>query len=227
MNQGFNHPMGPLALSDLIGLDTLYFIANSIYDEFKDLRNARKAAQMAVNDAKEVEAGARQQLTGAKKTEAELESEANRLKRRGNLAESRLAEALKTTEPLESVLRRSASRARQFEVETGQRVKAAEKSLNTQQAIEKEFESLGHDLSSKGITKNKDIPSEITSLADRLFKLNHISQEERNEMVRLATENEKQWQDTNKARRVLGAIGTAIGVPALAYKFYGPGQAGQ
>lgn len=198
-----------------------------LYEEFKDLRNAKRAAQMAVNDAKEVEAGAKQQLTGAKKTETELEAEANRLKRRGNLAESRLSEALKTTEPLESVLRRSASRARQFEVETGQRVKAAEKSLNTQQAIEKEFESLGHDLSSRSITRNKDIPSEITSLADRLFKLNHISQEERNEMVRLATENEKQWEDTNKARRVLGAIGTAIGVPALAYKFYGPGQAGQ
>lgn len=36
INLGLNHPMGPLALADLIGLDTLYFIANSIYDEFKD-----------------------------------------------------------------------------------------------------------------------------------------------------------------------------------------------
>ena len=33
---GLNHPIGPLALADLIGLDTLYFIAGSIYDEFKD-----------------------------------------------------------------------------------------------------------------------------------------------------------------------------------------------
>ncbi len=33
---GLNHPIGPLSLADLIGLDTLYFIANSIYDEFKD-----------------------------------------------------------------------------------------------------------------------------------------------------------------------------------------------
>jgi len=36
INLGLNHPMGPLALSDLIGLDTIFFIVNSIYEEFKD-----------------------------------------------------------------------------------------------------------------------------------------------------------------------------------------------
>ena len=36
VNLGLNHPMGPLALTDLIGLDTVYFIANSIYEEFRD-----------------------------------------------------------------------------------------------------------------------------------------------------------------------------------------------
>ncbi|MFC1873967.1 3-hydroxyacyl-CoA dehydrogenase family protein [Chloroflexota bacterium] len=36
INLGLAHPMGPLALSDLVGLDTLYFITNSIYEEFKD-----------------------------------------------------------------------------------------------------------------------------------------------------------------------------------------------
>jgi 3-hydroxybutyryl-CoA dehydrogenase len=33
---GLNHPLGPLGLADFVGLDTLYFIANSIYAEFKD-----------------------------------------------------------------------------------------------------------------------------------------------------------------------------------------------
>ena len=37
---GLNHPLGPLSVADLVGLDTLYFIANSIYDEFKDLQFA-------------------------------------------------------------------------------------------------------------------------------------------------------------------------------------------
>ncbi len=33
---GLNHPMGPLALADLVGLDTLLFIANSIYAESRE-----------------------------------------------------------------------------------------------------------------------------------------------------------------------------------------------
>ncbi|MFH1651074.1 MAG: 3-hydroxybutyryl-CoA dehydrogenase [Chloroflexota bacterium] len=36
MNLGLNHPMGPLALADLVGLDTLLFIADGIYAEFKE-----------------------------------------------------------------------------------------------------------------------------------------------------------------------------------------------
>ncbi|MDX6278667.1 MAG: 3-hydroxybutyryl-CoA dehydrogenase, partial [Nocardioidaceae bacterium] len=33
---GCGHPMGPLALSDLIGLDTIKAIGKSMYDEFKE-----------------------------------------------------------------------------------------------------------------------------------------------------------------------------------------------
>jgi len=36
---GCAHPMGPLRLSDLIGLDTLLLIADSLYDEFRDAAN--------------------------------------------------------------------------------------------------------------------------------------------------------------------------------------------
>lgn len=36
MVAGANHPMGPLALADLIGLDTLESVAESMYDEFRD-----------------------------------------------------------------------------------------------------------------------------------------------------------------------------------------------
>ena len=33
---GLSHPMGPLKLSDLVGLDTVKLIADSMYDEFKE-----------------------------------------------------------------------------------------------------------------------------------------------------------------------------------------------
>ncbi|MGH9278525.1 MAG: 3-hydroxybutyryl-CoA dehydrogenase [Acidimicrobiales bacterium] len=36
MVQGCNHPMGPLALIDLIGLDTTMAVAESMYEEFKE-----------------------------------------------------------------------------------------------------------------------------------------------------------------------------------------------
>jgi 3-hydroxybutyryl-CoA dehydrogenase len=36
MVQGCAHPMGPLALADLIGLDTIQAIADSLYEEFKE-----------------------------------------------------------------------------------------------------------------------------------------------------------------------------------------------
>lgn len=35
MKLGCGHPMGPLALCDLIGLDVLYAVGNSLYEEFK------------------------------------------------------------------------------------------------------------------------------------------------------------------------------------------------
>jgi 3-hydroxybutyryl-CoA dehydrogenase len=37
---GLNHPMGPLTLLDLIGLDTCLFIADAMYEEYKDPRYA-------------------------------------------------------------------------------------------------------------------------------------------------------------------------------------------
>jgi 3-hydroxybutyryl-CoA dehydrogenase len=36
MVEGCNHPMGPLALADLIGLDTLIAVTDSLYEEFKE-----------------------------------------------------------------------------------------------------------------------------------------------------------------------------------------------
>jgi 3-hydroxybutyryl-CoA dehydrogenase len=37
---GLNHPMGPLALADFVGLDTLYFIAETMFEDFREPRFA-------------------------------------------------------------------------------------------------------------------------------------------------------------------------------------------
>jgi 3-hydroxybutyryl-CoA dehydrogenase len=37
---GLNHPMGPLALLDFVGLDTTLFIADAMFEEYKDARYA-------------------------------------------------------------------------------------------------------------------------------------------------------------------------------------------
>jgi len=37
---GLNHPMGPLTLLDFVGIDTTYYIAEAMFDEFKDTRYA-------------------------------------------------------------------------------------------------------------------------------------------------------------------------------------------
>jgi len=37
---GLNHPMGPFTLLDFVGLDTTLFIADAMYQEFKDPRYA-------------------------------------------------------------------------------------------------------------------------------------------------------------------------------------------
>jgi len=37
---GLNHPMGPLTLLDFVGIDTTYYIAEAMYQEFKDARYA-------------------------------------------------------------------------------------------------------------------------------------------------------------------------------------------
>lgn len=60
MVYGYNHPMGPLALADLVGLDTLLYICDSMYDEFKDskwaapllLRKMVKAGHMGRKSGK-------------------------------------------------------------------------------------------------------------------------------------------------------------------------------
>ena len=40
MRLGCAHPMGPLTLLDFVGIDTTYYIANIMFDEFRETRFA-------------------------------------------------------------------------------------------------------------------------------------------------------------------------------------------
>jgi 3-hydroxybutyryl-CoA dehydrogenase len=40
MKLGCSHPMGPFTLLDFVGLDTTYYIANVMFEDFKDQRFA-------------------------------------------------------------------------------------------------------------------------------------------------------------------------------------------
>jgi 3-hydroxybutyryl-CoA dehydrogenase len=40
MKNGCNHPMGPLALADLVGLDVVHAILSSLYEEYGNPRYA-------------------------------------------------------------------------------------------------------------------------------------------------------------------------------------------
>ena len=44
MTLGLNHPLGPLSLADLVGLDTILFIANGIHDKLRDAQYAAPAS---------------------------------------------------------------------------------------------------------------------------------------------------------------------------------------
>jgi 3-hydroxybutyryl-CoA dehydrogenase len=51
MVEGCNHPMGPLALADLIGLDTTMAVADSLYEEFREQLYARPPLLSRMVDA--------------------------------------------------------------------------------------------------------------------------------------------------------------------------------
>jgi 3-hydroxybutyryl-CoA dehydrogenase len=51
MQLGCAHPMGPLALADLIGLDTLQAVAESLYDEFRDPASVTPAVLNRMGEA--------------------------------------------------------------------------------------------------------------------------------------------------------------------------------
>ena len=51
MKLGANHPIGPLALADLVGLDTLLAVMNVFYADFRDPKYRAPALLIEMVDA--------------------------------------------------------------------------------------------------------------------------------------------------------------------------------
>ena len=192
-----------------------------LYEEFKDIRSAQRAAQQAVDEAKETEKVAKGVVTGKGKELTAAKQEATRL---GNLSDE-AARRVTQLEPLEDILKRSAARAKPAQTAVAQRISKAEKTIGQQEAIQKEFTTFLNDISK---AKPNEVPTMISNMADNLFKgKGAISEEERNYLVNEATRNIDQFKEKSRARNILTGLAVGIGVPALGLKFYGPSIGGQ
>jgi len=188
-----------------------------IFEDFRNLRVARTTAEEAVNEAKGVVEAAKVGLREAKAGTAAAEAEATRASSVQKKAGGRLEEALKIAEPLEDILKRSAARARPVETATKQGIGAAERSIDQQRDIIKEFNSLENYLSGPQKIAPKEVPKVVEDVALRMLKDDVITQQESDFIVNQARQNADQFADVAKARTMLKRIliGLGIGVPTL------------
>jgi hypothetical protein len=202
-----------------------------IFEDFRNLRVARTTAEEAVNEAKGVVKAAEAGLKEAQKGTAAAKSEATRVGELQRRADERLAEALKTAEPLKGILKRgkrypsSEAAAEPVKTATKQGIGAAERSIDQQKDIIKEFSSLENYLSGPQKIAPKEVPKVVEDVALRMLKDDVITQQESDFIVNQARQNADQFADVAKARTMLKRIlmGLGIGVPTLGgiYKLTG------
>lgn len=195
-----------------------------IFEDFRNLRVARTTAEEAVNEAKGVVETAKVGLKEAQAGTAAAEAEAKRASSVQKKAGGRLEEALKIAEPLEDILKRSAARARPVEAATSQGIRAAERSIEQQRDIIKEFNSLENYLSGPQKIAPKEVPKVVEDVALRMLKDDVITQQEADFIVNQTRKNADQFADVAKARAMLKKILYGLGIGGLAggaYRFIG------
>ena len=181
-----------------------------LFNDFRDLRVAKTTAQNAVNEAKEVEKAATSSLKQAESKVKEAEKEAGRLTSLSQTASGRLSETLKTGDTLEETLRRSAARAKPAETEVGQRIKAANKTIDKQSEIKSEYNALVDDLKN---AKPKDVPLKVQSLAEKLYEKGAITLEERRAILNDVQKNQELFKSSEQAQKRIGKL---LGISTLA-----------
>ena len=196
-----------------------------LYDEFKNMTVARRTANQAVLEAKGGLEAAKEEAKALGKTAAEAKTEAEKASKLQQRATKRLEETLKTKEPLEDVLRRSAARAKPAETKIQQQLGVAERGVAEQQAAERTINTLKDDLVRLQKSDPKKMLNRVETLSTDLSRSGVITREQADALKRQIDLNRDKFKSAEQAMQTLKYIGYSLAIPALAgvgYKVVGP-----
>jgi hypothetical protein len=196
-----------------------------LYDEFKNMTVARRTANQAVLEAKGGLEAAKEEAKVLGKTAAEAKTEAEKASKLQQRATKRLEETLKTKEPLEDVLRRSAARAKPAETKIQQQIGTATTEVAEQQAAERVIATLKDDLVRLQKSNPKEMLTKVQNLATDLSKKGVITPKQADELKRQIDLNREKFKSAEQAMQTLKYIGYSLAIPALVgvgYKVTGP-----
>jgi hypothetical protein len=196
-----------------------------LYDEFKNMTVARRTANQAVLEAKGGLEAAKEEAKVLGKTAAEAKTEAEKASKLQQRATKRLEETLKTKEPIEDVLRRSAARAKPAETKIQQQIGKATTEVAEQQAAERTINTLKDDLVRLQKSDPKKMLNRVETLSTDLSRSGVITREQADALKRQIDLNRDKFKSAEQAMQTLKYIGISLAIPALAgvgYKLTGP-----
>ena len=186
-----------------------------ILDDFRNLRVARSTAQDAVNVAKGEQAIAKSLLTEAGQVSKQAKTQLTAKSSLQRKAAKRLEETLKTAEPIEDALKRSAARAKPAETKVKQAIGETEKTIEQQKGIQTEFMGLLNNLQGPQALSAREIPKALETVAKRLSQSGHITQQEADAIVNEAKRGISEFDSADAAYKRVKQIGAALGIGGL------------
>ena len=171
-----------------------------LYDEFSTLRNAQRAAQEAVDIAKETKVSAEEKLSLA----AEASQKAESLAKKGT---KRLEEALKTAttpEQFAAQMKKAEQKAKPAVQKFATQAERQQKSLDVLSELKSNLERA---------TKPEQVKTEVKATAEKLKDLGLINEQQRDQMLREVASLGERIENKEEALRRLRNI--VIGTAAL------------
>ena len=191
-----------------------------LYDEFKNMTTARRTANQAVLEAKGGVEAAKEEAKVAKGVATKTEQEATKASSLQKRAEKRLQETLKTAEPVEDVLRRSAARARPAETKVTQELGTATRELEKQQAVETSINELQRQIKTM---RPEEVLTRVRSLARELSGKGVISLQQADALEKQIMLNQDKFQSADDAIKTLKFLLPTLGVAGYGgYKAVSP-----